>query len=252
MVDDTCGAGFDHRGAKGAAIEDVKKLAQLLTPQLARNTRIQSRVLASLGRYGALSHAISRLPDAYFALGAQGTILDHNPAALDILKSSSDSIAVHNGRLVGANPTIRSALTKALAWCACHRGGTGASREAAPAPIVFYRDNGRVPIAMRIVPVGRALVNAGIPEGPVAIAWLVDTGLLGGEVECLRKMFRLTQAEARLTAALADGASLVEAASRVDITRSTAKSHLDSIFAKTGCRRQAQLVRLIACLRGLV
>jgi len=238
-------------GAKGAAIDDVKKLAQLLTPQLARNTRIHARVVASLGRYGALSHAISRLPDAYFALGAQGSILDHNPAALELLKGCAGSIAVHNGRLVGSNPTMRAALTKALAWCASNRGGTGASREAAPAPIIFYRGDARVPIAMRIVPVARALMNAGILEGPVAIAWLVDTGLLGEEVDCLRKMFRLTQAEARLVGALADGASLVEAASRVEITRSTAKSHLDAIFAKTGCRRQAQLVRLVACLRGL-
>jgi DNA-binding CsgD family transcriptional regulator len=208
-------------------------------------------VLASLGRYGALSCAVSRLPDAYFALGADGAILDHNPAALEILKGSSDSIAIRNERLVGGNPTMRAALTKALAWCASHRGGAGGSRDPAPPPIVFYRGGDRVPVAMRIVPVARALMSAGLADGPVAIAWLVDTGMLGGEVECLRKMFRLTQGEARLTEALADGASLVDAASRVDITRSTAKSHLDAIFAKTGCRRQAQLVRLIACLRGL-
>jgi DNA-binding CsgD family transcriptional regulator len=238
------------RGQGGAFIEDVKKLTQLLTPQLARNTRAQPHVLASLGRYGALSCAVSRLPDAYFALDAQGAILDHNPAALEILKGSRDSIAVRNQRLTGVDAGIRTALTKALAWCASHRGGAG-SREPAPPPILFYRGPDRVPIAMRIVPVARALMTAGLTEGPVAIVWLVDTGLLGGEVECLRKMFRLTQGEARLTEALADGASLVEAASRVDITRSTAKSHLDAIFAKTGCRRQAQLVRLIACLRGL-
>ena len=191
---------------------------------------------------------MSRLPDAYFALAAQGRILDHNPAALALLKTSRDSVAIRNGRLVGANPAVRTAITKALAWCAANKG---TSREPGPAPVLFYRGAERMPVAMRIIPVPRALMTAA-PDGLVAIAWIVDTGVLGEEVECLRKMFRLTQAEARLTAALADGASLVKAASRVDITRSTAKSHLDSIFSKTGCRRQAQLVRLIACLRGLV
>lgn len=247
MVDDTAGGGSHHPGH----VEDVKKLAQLLGPQLARNTRIQSRVLASLGRYGALSHAVSRLPDAYFALGPQGAILDHNPAALDIVKASAESLAMRNGRLVGTSAAMRAALHKALAWCAAHRGAAGNVREAAPGPIVFHRGTLHVPVAMRIVPLGRTLLGAGLADGPIAIAWLVDTGTLASEVECLRKLFRLTQAEARLSEALADGASLVEAASRVDITRSTAKTHLDAIFTKTGCRRQAQLVRLMACLRGL-
>lgn len=247
MVDDTVQGRSDHP----SHVEDVKKLAQLLTPQLARNTRIQSRVLASLGRYGALSHAVSRLPDAYFALGPAGAILDHNPAALEIVRASADALAIRNGRLAGVSAPMRTALQKALAWCALHRGATGNVREASPGPIVFHRKPLHVPVAMRIVPVGRALLNAGLADGPIAIAWLVDTGTLGSEVECLRKLFKLTQAEARLSEALADGASLVEAASRVDITRSTAKTHLDAIFTKTGCRRQAQLVRLIACLRSL-
>lgn len=242
------GAARDHASQ---IVDDVKKLAQLLTPHLARDGRIQSRVMASLGRYGALSHAVSRLPDAYFALGAHGSIVDHNAAAVDLVKACGDNLAIRNGRLVGTNAAMRTALQKAFVWCASHRGATPGARDASPGPIVFHRGPERVPVAMRIVPIGRALLSAGLPDGPIAIAWLVDTGTVGDEVECLRKLFKLTQAEARLTEALADGASLVEAASRVDITRSTAKTHLDSIFSKTGCRRQAQLVRLIACLRGL-
>ena len=233
------------------AIDDVKKLAQLVAPHLARDARIQSRVLASLGRYGALSHAVSRLRDAYFALGAHGAIVDHNAAAQELVRACGDNLAIRNGRLVGTNAAMRTALQKALVWCTAHRGAAPGARDASPGPIVFHRGPERIPVAMRIVPIGRALLSAGLPDGPIAIAWLVDTGVIGDEVECLRKLFKLTQAEARLTEALADGASLVEAASRIDITRSTAKTHLDSIFSKTGCRRQAQLVRLIACLRGL-
>ena len=45
--------------------------------------------------------------------------------------------------------------------------------------------------------------------------------------------------------------SLGDAAKGMHVTRSTAKSHLDAVFAKTGCRRQAQLVHLMGCLRGL-
>ncbi|HWV61154.1 MAG TPA: LuxR C-terminal-related transcriptional regulator [Sphingopyxis sp.] len=45
--------------------------------------------------------------------------------------------------------------------------------------------------------------------------------------------------------ALAGGGSLVEAADRLGIAHNTARSHLRSIFAKTGARRQSQLVHLL-------
>ena len=48
-----------------------------------------------------------------------------------------------------------------------------------------------------------------------------------------------------LAAALASGRSLVEAADTLGIAHNTARAHLRSIFAKTGARRQSQLVHLL-------
>ena len=63
--------------------------------------------------------------------------------------------------------------------------------------------------------------------------------------EAIRDLFQLTRMEAMLAAALAGGGSLVEAADRLGIAHNTARSHLRSIFAKTGARRQSQLVHLL-------
>lgn len=66
--------------------------------------------------------------------------------------------------------------------------------------------------------------------------------------QLLRALLGLTMAEARLAAVLCEGLSLVEAAQRLGIAHNTAKVQLRAVFAKTGVRRQAQLVALMGSL----
>jgi DNA-binding CsgD family transcriptional regulator len=56
--------------------------------------------------------------------------------------------------------------------------------------------------------------------------------------------FDLTPAETRVLASLLAGRTLAETAVALDIAPSTAKTHLDNIFSKTGVTRQADLMRL--------
>jgi DNA-binding CsgD family transcriptional regulator len=62
-------------------------------------------------------------------------------------------------------------------------------------------------------------------------------------------MFGLTQAETETLAQILEGRSLDEAGAVLGVARSTVKSHGDGIFAKSGTRRQAELV---TCVMGLV
>lgn len=64
--------------------------------------------------------------------------------------------------------------------------------------------------------------------------------------EHLQQLFELTPAESRLAAALAGGRSVAEYAEASRISVGTARWTLKRILAKTGCRRQAELVRLLA------
>ena len=56
--------------------------------------------------------------------------------------------------------------------------------------------------------------------------------------------FGLTPAEARVLANLFAGRTLAETAVMLRIGRTTAKTHLEHIFLKTGVTRQAELMRL--------
>jgi DNA-binding CsgD family transcriptional regulator len=66
----------------------------------------------------------------------------------------------------------------------------------------------------------------------------------------LRDVFHLTNAEAKLAARLAGGEDIDAAAAALGVTRQTARSQLKSIFGKTDTHRQAELVALLARLRG--
>ena len=60
------------------------------------------------------------------------------------------------------------------------------------------------------------------------------------------RSFGLTTAEARLAARLVQGLRVADAGTELGMTPSTARWHLKNIFAKTGTRRQADLLRLLS------
>ncbi|WEX07894.1 helix-turn-helix transcriptional regulator [Chelativorans sp. AA-79] len=64
------------------------------------------------------------------------------------------------------------------------------------------------------------------------------------EAEVIARAYCLTQAETRVLASLLSGRTLAETAGALGIAATTARTHLDNIFAKTGVRRQAELMRL--------
>ena len=61
----------------------------------------------------------------------------------------------------------------------------------------------------------------------------------------MRRLFGLTRMEAQLALLLTEGLTLDEAAEQMNVRRNTARTHLRSIFSKTGVTRQTMLVRLL-------
>ena len=64
--------------------------------------------------------------------------------------------------------------------------------------------------------------------------------------EALLSSFGLTAAEARLAIRMASGAALETVADELRISKETARNQLKAVFHKTGVRRQAELVALLA------
>jgi DNA-binding CsgD family transcriptional regulator len=66
-----------------------------------------------------------------------------------------------------------------------------------------------------------------------------------GDAGLLASLFGLTRSEASLATRIAGGESLAEAADAMQLTIETARNYSKRIYAKTGVRGQAELVRLV-------
>ena len=88
------------------------------------------------------------------------------------------------------------------------------------------------------------------PTAAAAAAAIHDTWQAEAEqLAMLRQAFGLTRSEAKIALYLADGKSLEQAAQGMEIAHETTRSHLKSIFRKTGTHRQGELVAVVARLR---
>ena len=65
------------------------------------------------------------------------------------------------------------------------------------------------------------------------------------DVELLRTLYGLTSAEIRVASALAGCRSIAETAAAQKMALHTVRTHLKSLFQKTGCHRQSELVALL-------
>ena len=88
--------------------------------------------------------------------------------------------------------------------------------------------------------------------GQAAAIGLVDIPQSGdaaerasGRASVLMELFGLAPAEARLAAALADGATIADAAAALGLTVETARNYSKRVFAKSRTHGQPDLIRAI-------
>ncbi|MDE2378791.1 helix-turn-helix transcriptional regulator [Bradyrhizobium sp.] len=119
------------------------------------------------------------------------------------------------------------------------------STESAGAARVNFPRRGRNPITVYLM---RSFQLADTPLSAFhALAIFADPDArLVPEMQAIQAALGLTPAEARLVIGLQAGMDLQSQASSLGISRETAKKHLQGIFAKTGCRRQSELVAMLA------
>jgi DNA-binding CsgD family transcriptional regulator len=114
-----------------------------------------------------------------------------------------------------------------------------------PAPWSWFpaRDGGASSLA--VTPLHPS-ANPGGPLEPLAVIFIRagDPAPLPLP-ELLRQAYGLTAAEARVLLAVVGGARLAHYAEGQAVSLETVRSQLKHVFAKTGCARQADLVRLV-------
>lgn len=205
----------------------------------ARNLRVRLAELES--RAGAAHAVLDRIPTGCILLDAAGRILTLNTVASAIL-GLNDGLGVFRLELTTARAADASSLRGLLrdaaqADTAADRGFTGF--------MTLSRPSQRRPFQILVASL-RIEESQHWPQSVAVAIFITDPEARATlRPAALSKMFALTAAEARLAAALTDGLSLDEAAVAFEVTRNTVRSQLRSIFAKTGTRRQGELLRFL-------
>ncbi len=215
---------------------------EVVLRHLTRAVRISRRLWELEIEQIAAVERLESLQEGALLVDASGRVIRANAAAKAML-DNGDGIFLDNGRVAAAGSEILQKLIASCAQTCLSLGGPGGEFK-------IPREHSRSPLHVTVTPLRSKTQLADVPwigvEVPVAIVTVRDP-----DVDCrrqevnLRHRFGLTAAEARLAAEILKGDGRAAAARRRGISTATAKSHLSSIFEKTGTHRQAELIRLL-------
>lgn len=167
-----------------------------------------------------------------------------NDLAADLLEAGDGLVAV-GGRLGASLENENGRLRRLIADLADRPADGPRNGE----PIAIQRPSMKAPLQLFVIP-----VNDGMEQVPYLLdgtrnnyaIFIADPEReIRLEPAILQQLYGLTPKEAALTQELVQGLGLEEAAVRLEVTANTAKTHLRQIFAKTGAKRQAELVRIL-------
>jgi DNA-binding CsgD family transcriptional regulator len=212
-------------------------VAALMTA-LAPHLRAALRVFAALDREkmrATLSaDAIRRVNFGWISLDARCRIVDLDPQAERVLQRSGVLRRGAYDRLTPASPAVDRELTDLVKRFA-------ADPDERPRAISLSRDPWT---DLLVAPQRMRSIAAGAQT--VAVVYLSgDRRSTADRCEQLAELFGLTNSEAKLAWAMAQGATIAEAAAECGLTVETARNYSKRIYAKTGARGQADLVRHI-------
>lgn len=204
-----------------------------LRPHLERSIRLAAQLNMSRAQAAATTLEALNLPAAVFA--SDGRVLAVNPS-LESLRPGL-TIARPSGLV-----TVADGVTQRLLDAALSKAIEGHGEREFALPL---RVPGRLPAVLHLL----SIPHQSHDIFPVPAAVLVETAvgpLNAPPSTFLQALFALTPAESRVTQGLAEGKTLEELASQLNVSRETLRTQLRSVFAKTGAKRQAELATILA------
>lgn len=205
---------------------------QAIVPHLRTAIRLFERLQASGAEHGVYRGAVEQMGVAAIILDREGRVVRTNAVA-DRLIEAADGIVVADWRLRLRDAGLRRMVEAMLR-----------SLDKDPAPLRFRIERAA---GGDLAVVAKPIAAPAFMRGGAALALFISDPNQDARLdpEAVRDLFQLTRMEANLAVSLVNGRSLVDAADALGIAHNTARSHLRSIFAKTGARRQSQLVHLL-------
>jgi len=209
-----------------------------LSPHLIRSATLRARMQTLERQQSASESVVAHLPYGTLWINAAGRIVSLNPQATTIL-AAGDGLSVRNDKLAVSEAADAERLQHALRLATKTEPRQGQW-------FAIARRKQSTPLLVSVIPATIPAALDPLCGGPFALLILQDmTHQRVSRSAQLQVIYRLTPAETRLAEALLENDTIESYALKNDISRNTVRTHLASLFAKTGAKRQAELIRTL-------
>jgi DNA-binding CsgD family transcriptional regulator len=214
-------------------------------PHLQTAVRLRREIAGLETQLSCLSKTLDNVPQGLLVADPSGRILFMNRRAETTLRAKDGLWVASDG--IRAHRTEETArLRELLARAANTSTGNGTH---AGGVLSISRPGQRRSLKIMIAPLPSS-PNRG-QHGPAALLLIsAPEQSTPTDAKLLQALLDLTPMEARLTAAIVEGRTVKEFAEESGVSMNTARTHLKSVFAKTGVSRQAALVRFVLTFMG--
>lgn len=226
----------------GRVDAECRRKLELVVPHLRRAVLIGNVIDNQKMTVAALSDTFMALSDAVFLVDARARIVFANATADGLLREGKIVRGLRTN-LAAIDPKANRLLQEAIA--ASEGNGHDVAAKGVAVPISPPGMERWLAHVLPLTPSTRE--QAGIPDAATAAVFVRRASVENpSALETVAKMFKLTAMEVRVLQAVVEIGGAPLAADALGISETTVKTHLRNLFQKTDCRRQADLVKLVA------
>lgn len=209
-------------------------LLSKIAPHFRRALRSYATIERERARALIATDVLERLNFGWVRLDSKGGVIELSDSAAKLLQHGAGLKRTQSGRLIALDPLVDRRLSGAIRSVADRPGGQARALNICQDPW----------IDLLLVPDATA-GTAPTPEAAMVAYIQGDNRSLSDRHEQIAELFGLLPSEARFALLLSRGLSIREAGETLGLTIETARNYSKKIYAKTGARGQADLVRFL-------
>ncbi len=234
------------RHAAAGSIEEAEVSAlRIIAPHFRRAISISKLLDLQTIKCGAFAETLDAFAAAVVFVDAGMKAVHANAAARSMLKDEA-LFSIHNGVLRFIDQEANSRLQAAVKLAIRSEAEIGGRGIGVPA-----RARNGDPAIVHLLPLAKGATRAGLVPSAAAVLFITPgRHERVAPIDALAALYDLTPAEARVLELVVDARPPIEIGQKLGVAPSTVKTHLQKLFAKTSCNRQADLIRLASSFLG--
>ena len=226
----------------GVVDDEMNARMRLIGPHIRRARQISGQIDVRRAEQAAFADVLDGLSAGVFLVDAGLRIVHANTAGRTIL-AAGDLFSSSRSRLTGQDRGVDQALRRAVATIAEDREMNGEGAISLP---VIANDDAHYVAHVLPVTTGSEF-RSGIAGSAIAAVFVHRAAMDAKSLpEIVVRHYKLTPTELRVLLGIVEVGGAPEVADVLGIADNTVKTHLGRVYQKTGTRRQADLVKLVA------